>query len=435
MRWAIAAVTAALIAAAPAQGAERVVNRAGFDEPGTPRQFDRVGVVEVGPRSAKNVLVVEPGTSAGAGMIVPVAQDIVKALDDWQVWIVERRENALEDHTLLDSAPSARGVFDYYLGWIGQQPEPARHYAPRADAETEFARNWGMRVAVEDLRVVIRAARRGGHRVVLGGHSLGATIATAYAAWDFDGRPGARDLDGLVLIDGGSSSAISAKEAGKQLKALAAGSPFLDLAGTGVPWSAGVFAAVGATAAELDPDGGSLLQAWPLLPAALKPSGPATNKAALGFTLDTRTGPESLRLVQAHIGRLTETGGWENDGNATVERAARALRGIKSIDGTAWFHPRRLSLDGGAVNGGVANPAQKKLGVRATHKVKLPIYAFETSLGKGRVLKAARALAKRGGGPKPVLVDRSATDAHCDPLFDVPERNAFLKTVTKFLRG
>ncbi len=124
-----------------------------------------------------------------------------------------------------------------------------------------------------------------------------------------------------------------------------------------------------------------------------------------------------------------------NDGNATVERAARSLRGIKGSDGLAWFHPRRLTIDGGAVNGGVANPAQTKLAVRATQKAKLPIYALETSLGKGRVLAAARALAKRGGGPKPTLVDRSASDAHCDPLFDVPERNAFLKTVVPFLRG
>ena len=37
----------------------------------------------------------------------------------------------------------------------------------------------------------------------LGGHSAGASTAVAYAAWDFAGRPGFRDLSGLVLIDGG----------------------------------------------------------------------------------------------------------------------------------------------------------------------------------------------------------------------------------------
>ena len=44
---------------------------------------------------------------------------------------------------------------------------------------------------------------------MLGGHSLGGSIATAYATWDFGGRAGGDDLDGLVLIDGGSGPADS----------------------------------------------------------------------------------------------------------------------------------------------------------------------------------------------------------------------------------
>ena len=39
--------------------------------------------------------------------------------------------------------------------------------------------------------------------MILGGHSAGASTAVAYAAWDFGGHPGYRDIDGLVLIDGG----------------------------------------------------------------------------------------------------------------------------------------------------------------------------------------------------------------------------------------
>ena len=45
-----------------------------------------------------------------------------------------------------------------------------------------------MRVAVEDLRRVVAEARRDSREVVLGGHSLGGSIATAYATWDFNGR-------------------------------------------------------------------------------------------------------------------------------------------------------------------------------------------------------------------------------------------------------
>jgi hypothetical protein len=36
------------------------------------------------------------------------------------------------------------------------------------------------------------------------------------------------------------------------------------------------------------------------------------------------------------------------------------------IDGTAWHHPRRPSIDSGAVNGGAARPAQQVLDAWAT---------------------------------------------------------------------
>ena len=88
--------------------------------------------------------------------------------------------------------------------------------------------------------------------------------------------------------------------------------------------------------------------------------------------------------------------------------------------------------------GGVANPAQRVLGVRATHgrDLKLPIYAIETLLGAGRVLKGARALARRSGLPRRMvtLVDRHTTYDHIDPLAALPDRNAFVRTVVPFLR-
>jgi hypothetical protein len=121
-----------------------------------------------------------------------------------------------------------------------------------------------------------------------------------------------------------------------------------------------------------------------------------------------------------------------------VRRVATAISGIEGADGFAWYHPRRLSLDAGAVGGGVANAAQKVLGVRATRgrAARVPIYAFETSLGKGRVLAAARGLANRAGVParQRKLVDASATNAHCDPIFDNPRTNDFLRTVVPFLK-
>jgi pimeloyl-ACP methyl ester carboxylesterase len=447
-KWVMAAVTGAAMAiGAPAAGAaERIITVPGYDAPGTPAKYDKVKVVEVGPSKAKHVLVLVPGTSAGAGYFVPDARDLAEQLPGWQVWAVERRENLLEDHSVLDQALRGKAtlqqLFDYYLGWIGNASAGA-HYTPPTDAETAPARGWGMNVAIQDLHAVVSRARRGGRKVVLGGHSLGGSITTAYATWDFDGRAGAEDLTGLVYIDGGSGGpAVTPAAARTALKDLATTSPFLDLSGTSLPWATGVFAAVGSTLAIKDPKGPSVLQAWPLFPAALRSSFPVTNEAGFGYVLDAKSGPKSLALVQAHIGHPAAEGeprDWVDDGPAPVQRAAASLNGIAGSDGTAWFHPRRLSIDAGAIAGGVANPAQKVLGVRATHgrDVHLPIYAIETSLGKGRVLKAARALAKRGRVPasKVKLVDRSATSSHCDPIFDEASQNDFLETVVPFLKN
>src|SRR5215210_565217 len=65
----------------------------GFDAPRTPARYDRVGVLEIGPRRARNVLVLNPGTSASAAYFAPLAESIVTRAKDWQVWAVERREN------------------------------------------------------------------------------------------------------------------------------------------------------------------------------------------------------------------------------------------------------------------------------------------------------------------------------------------------------
>ncbi len=141
-----------------------------------------------------------------------------------------------------------------------------------------------------------------------------------------------------------------------------------------------------------------------------------------------------------HIGHLASSGDprpWVDGELSTVARAARMFSGIKGVDGTVWYHPVRLSIDGQAVAGGVKNPAQKVLDVRATHgrDVHLPIYAIETSLGAGRVLRGAKALARRSHVRKRlVLVDRHKTYDHIDPLSALPGKNAFLKTVVPFLR-
>jgi hypothetical protein len=96
---AVTAVTLTAGAPAPSTMADTRFERIdGFAAPGTPAKFNRVGVLEVGPARAKNVLVLNPGTSSSAAYFAPLANDIVRKLKGWQVWAVDRRENLLEDH-------------------------------------------------------------------------------------------------------------------------------------------------------------------------------------------------------------------------------------------------------------------------------------------------------------------------------------------------
>jgi len=419
----------------------------GFHAPGTPKKLNWVGVLQVGPRSARNVLVLNPGTSASAAYFAPLAKSVISRASGWQVWAVERRENQLEDHSMLDRAKQGMAtnqeLFDYYLGWLND-PSVTTHFQLIPDSTVGFAREWGMRVAIEDLRRVVKAATRRGGRVVLGGHSLGGSITAAYATWDFDGEPGAKGLSGLVFIDGGSSpTPVTADQATAALQMLQSSSPWLTFGGIPAPY-AGLFNATGSTGALIDPDSPSIGQAWPLLPADLKPPIRVTNLAQYGYALDTKTSPPSLMAAQAHLGQLAASGdprGWDQAGAITpIQRYAEMFSGtgLKSLDGTAWYHPQRLTIDSEAVAAGNANPAQAILDVRATHGHDLPrrlrIYAFGAALGGQRVLDAATLLASQSNIPEQnvTLIDRHQTYAHNDPNSASPQ-NDFVDGLVPFL--
>ena len=95
-----------------------------------------------------------------------------------------------------------------------------------------------MNVAVEDLHTVIESAKGLGGKVVLAGHSLGGSVVTAYATWDFAGAPGADGLSGLVYDDGGSSpTPVSKEQAEESLAKLQKKTPWLAFGGIPAPFS------------------------------------------------------------------------------------------------------------------------------------------------------------------------------------------------------
>jgi hypothetical protein len=422
------AAPAAAVDAEPPVGLDRYVPMRVPPGPG-PAKYDRVFVKQLGPLAARNVLVLVPGTNGGAGGIVPVARDIVARVPRTQVWIVDRREQALEDTSVFASGDPQR-VQDYYLGF---------RYRRVAGEDAKFAANWGLKLQLADLRSVVRRARGGGRRVFLGGHSAGASTAVAYAAWDFGGRPGYRDLDGLVLIDGGLLGSFASADLARtkgELADIRTGKVFLDLLGLGLPEINGIFAQVGALWAYKRPDEPSVLQEYPLLPDYLKPSFRVTNEAEFGYAFDETTSPDSLALIQIRAGRLADSGdprGWQDGELTPIRRHARAYASNRP-NATEWYYPRRLLLDFDAASPMRQTPAARFLGLRLMHgsEIDLPLYAFSTALTRGRVARGARRLVLRSRIRQSRIVDDRGT-SHLDPLSAAPGRNHFLKSVVPFL--
>jgi len=116
---AVAALLPQVAGAAAGTTPLKVTWMRGASAPGTPARYDKVGVLRIGPRTARNVLVLEPGTSAGSAYFAPLARWVVANDPGWQVWAVERRENLLEDQSVLDEAKrgqaSATKLDNYYL--------------------------------------------------------------------------------------------------------------------------------------------------------------------------------------------------------------------------------------------------------------------------------------------------------------------------------
>src|SRR5690349_6054872 len=129
-----------------ASAALKVTWMPGVASPGTPAKYDKVGVIKVGSAKARNVLVLEPGTLAGGAYFVPLARWIVAKQKGWQVWSVERRENLLEDQSVLQQAKDGKAsptqLYDYYLGFLKNR-SLKRHFQLIPNRRVAFAKRWG----------------------------------------------------------------------------------------------------------------------------------------------------------------------------------------------------------------------------------------------------------------------------------------------------
>lgn len=432
------ALTVAIAAAGPAMARERLITVPTPAGPG-PAELNHVTVHQFGPKSAKRVLVLMPGTVGGAGDFTLIARNLVKRVPSLQVWAIDRRSNALEDTATFAQADRGelplQQAFDYYLNGGG--------FRFRGANEDPYAREWGMAVALDDARaVVLRARAHGRRQVVLGGHSLGASLTVAYAAWDFHGRPGYKDLAGLVLIDGGllgSFDAYDLAQAQQAVASLQTSDPFADSLGLGLPEATGLFAEIGGIYVKQAPQASATtLQNYPALPPQFKPPFPVTNRALFGFAFDRDTSPLPSDQ-QINGGGLAASGDprdWVDGGVSSVGRLAETF-GQEPTNAVEWYFPKRLTIDTNGADQMRRNDVGNFLGLRLFHtrKVNLPLYAIATNLAGAHVLDGARNFIRRARttSRQSMLVNRNPLMSHLDPLIAAPKTNAFLKTVVPFL--
>lgn len=407
---------------------------------GGPVGSDRVHVLKVGPRDAGTVVVLVPGMFGAANDFRLMARDLVASVPGIQVWAVDRREENLADRSGFGGGSG--DPVGYYLDGRYRSLEPAA---------AGFIGRWGLERALDDLRCVVLAARAGGRRrVVLGGHSWGATTASAYAAWDFDGRPGYRDLAGLAVLDGGVRGAFegtgapvqdSPEEVRDRLAAIAGGRVFdMTLSGVGLgsrAESTQIWYQLAGWYAHHDPRGRSVLQ--DRVPEALRVPFPVTNAALLGSFVDAGFGwPNDISVHSGHLAAEADADaggvrGWVDDGITPIGRVAEAYAG--PVPGVwEWYWPARLSVDLDVSDAYADTDLARSLGLRLRHApgLDIPLYAFQTSYSKGTVVESARRVVAESRIPYAAYESDEGMN-HLDPLFAATAHNTATRTLAEFL--
>jgi pimeloyl-ACP methyl ester carboxylesterase len=172
--------------------------------PQTPEELNRTAYLRYfdATDEAHTIIVLVPGLFGGPASFDILARQLVASTPGVEVWAVERRSHMLADRSAILESMRRRDpsiAYAYYVENLGT-PEG---FNPLEPDEVRFMAFWGLEVHLQDLHRIVVRAYHAGQKVVLGGHSLGASIVSYYAAKQFEDGVGHERLSGLVLIDGG----------------------------------------------------------------------------------------------------------------------------------------------------------------------------------------------------------------------------------------
>lgn len=268
---------------------------------GAPTACDWIGYLRFrdrhGPRNpsrADAVFVEMPGLFGGASLSESLASNVIRNAArhrrHFELWVLDRRANCLEDSTGLAAAKRTGDyhvALDYY--YRRRKINGRRFAGSKTSPETPYLSEFGLAQTMRDEYAVItrgipnQAVRK--RKVFCGGHSLGGSLTGAFASWQFDDgdeAPGRLDLDdagynqcaGFFALDtavtnnlGGGSKDVGlkgdalyeAETAGIRSGALSRQAASLPVLNPEVFELAGIMA----LAAHQEPNGSKLLQELP----------------------------------------------------------------------------------------------------------------------------------------------------------------------------
>ncbi len=185
----------------------RYVEVQGYPEPHTPEELNRSFYLRyfVEGDTPRTVLILVPGLFGGAMSFDILARQLVAATPGLEVWAVDRRSNQLEDRSAIVESLRRRNPMIAYRYYIENYASD-EGFTPLSADDVPFMGYWGLTTHLMDLHAVVVRARAHAEAVILGGHSLGASLVSLYAAFKLNDseqpRAGEALLDGLVLIDG-----------------------------------------------------------------------------------------------------------------------------------------------------------------------------------------------------------------------------------------